>query len=183
MNIINMFFTLVIFLIIARVFLSYMGQSYGKFYNFVYKYSEYILKPIRNKLPYSSGIDWSPLVALIGINLIRSIILFGWDYLMRGDIISFIIVIIITSINFISSMLILYAFLVIAKMFINYTGAGYGRFAYVIKTVTEPVLKIVRKQLPMQYKKYTDIIAIVLLFAIRYLLVYLTTFLGSSYLM
>lgn len=182
MNVINMFFTLLIFLIIARVFLSYMGQDYGKIYNFVYKYSEYILKPVRSRLPYTSGIDWSPLVVLVGVNLIRSILLFGWSYLVRGDVVSFLIVIVITSINFVSSMTIVYVFLIIAKMFINYTGTGYGRFAYVIKTVTEPVLAIVRRRLPMQHKRYTDVITIVLLFAIRSLLVYFTVFLGSSYL-
>jgi len=59
------------FLLIARVVLSWTNpRGGGELTAFVYQATEPILAPIRRALPPTSGIDWSPLIAMLLIGII-----------------------------------------------------------------------------------------------------------------
>jgi YggT family protein len=62
--------------IFARVLLSWMPAKlpWG-LGDFVFSITEPILSPIRRALPFAGGMDFSPLVALIGIQVVASILL------------------------------------------------------------------------------------------------------------
>jgi YggT family protein len=62
--------------IFARVLLSWMPAKlpWG-LGDFVFGITEPILAPIRRALPFAGGMDFSPLVALIGIQIVASILL------------------------------------------------------------------------------------------------------------
>jgi len=67
-NFIRLLATVLWFLLIARVLLSWTnptGQGGGGLVAFVYQATEPILAPIRRMLPSSGGIDWSPLIAML----------------------------------------------------------------------------------------------------------------------
>ncbi len=58
-------------LLIARVVLSWTSpRGGGGLVAFIYQATEPILAPIRRILPPTSGIDWSPLVAMLILGLI-----------------------------------------------------------------------------------------------------------------
>ena len=62
--------------IFTRVILSWVRFELPFGLNaFVYAITEPILGPIRRALPFSMGIDFSPLVALLAIQLISSLLL------------------------------------------------------------------------------------------------------------
>ena len=62
--------------IFARVLLSWMPAKlpWG-LGEFVFSVTEPILAPIRRALPFMGGMDFSPFIALIGIQIIASILL------------------------------------------------------------------------------------------------------------
>jgi YggT family protein len=58
--------TLLWVLILARVIISWTNpRGGGSLVAFVYQVTEPILAPIRRVLPPTSGIDWSPLIAML----------------------------------------------------------------------------------------------------------------------
>ena len=68
------------FLIIVRVIISWIAPgSRHPLLNFVVQTTEAVIAPIRRSLPRPSGgmgmIDWSPLVALIAIDLLRYVLI------------------------------------------------------------------------------------------------------------
>jgi YggT family protein len=75
-NFIRLLVTVVWFLLIARVLLSWtnpMGGG-GGVVAFIYQATEPILAPIRRVLPPTSGIDWSPLVAMLLLGVILRVV-------------------------------------------------------------------------------------------------------------
>lgn len=75
-NFVRLLVTVVWFLLIARVVLSWtnpMGGG-GGVVAFIYQATEPILAPIRRVLPPTSGIDWSPLVAMLLLGVILRVI-------------------------------------------------------------------------------------------------------------
>lgn len=63
------------FLLIARVVLSWTNpRGGGQLTAFVYQATEPILAPIRRILPPTSGIDWSPLIAMLLLGVIVRVI-------------------------------------------------------------------------------------------------------------
>ncbi len=62
--------------IFARVLLSWMPAKlpWG-LGEFVFSVTELILAPIRRALPFMGGMDFSPFIALIGVQIIASILL------------------------------------------------------------------------------------------------------------
>lgn len=58
-------------LILARVIISWTNpRGGGSLVAFVYQVTEPILAPIRRVLPPTSGIDWSPLIAMLVLGAI-----------------------------------------------------------------------------------------------------------------
>jgi YggT family protein len=75
-NFIRLLVTVIWFLLIARVVLSWtnpMGGG-GGIVAFIYQATEPILAPIRRVLPPTSGIDWSPLVAMLLLGVILRVV-------------------------------------------------------------------------------------------------------------
>ncbi|MEA2650833.1 MAG: YggT family protein [Chloroflexota bacterium] len=65
-NFIRFLATVLWFLLIARVVLSWTNpMGGGGLVAFVYQATEPILAPIRRVLPSTGGIDWSPLIAML----------------------------------------------------------------------------------------------------------------------
>ncbi len=67
--------TLLWVLILARVIISWTNpQGGGALVAFVYQVTEPILAPIRRLLPPTSGIDWSPLIAMLILGAISRVV-------------------------------------------------------------------------------------------------------------
>ena len=65
-----------LFIIIVQVIISWINpNAYNPITTIMYQISEPILKPIRQFIPSSGGLDFSPLVALIIINLLMILII------------------------------------------------------------------------------------------------------------
>ena len=74
-NFIRLLITVVWFLLIARVVLSWTNpMGGGGVVAFIYQATEPILAPIRRVLPPTSGIDWSPLVAMLLLGVVLRIV-------------------------------------------------------------------------------------------------------------
>lgn len=74
-NFVRLLVTLIWFLLIARVVLSWTNpMGGGGVVAFIYQMTEPILAPIRRVLPPTSGIDWSPLVAMLLLGVILRVI-------------------------------------------------------------------------------------------------------------
>ena len=72
-NVLSQALTVAIF---ARVLLSWMPAKlpWG-LGEFVFSVTEPVLAPIRRALPFMGGMDFSPFIALIGVQIIASILL------------------------------------------------------------------------------------------------------------
>ena len=67
--------TLLWVLILARVIISWTNpQGGGQVVAFVYQLTEPILAPIRRVIPPTSGIDWSPLIAMLILSAITRVV-------------------------------------------------------------------------------------------------------------
>ena len=74
-NFVRLLITVVWFLLIARVVLSWTNpMGGGGVVAFIYQATEPILAPIRRVLPPTSGIDWSPLVAMLLLGMVLRIV-------------------------------------------------------------------------------------------------------------
>ena len=74
-NFIRLFVTVLWFLLIARVVLSWTNpRGGGGLVAFIYQATEPMLAPIRRVLPPTSGIDWSPLILMLLLGVILRVI-------------------------------------------------------------------------------------------------------------
>ena len=74
-NFIRLLVTVLWFLLIARVVLSWTNpMGGGGLTAFIYQATEPILAPIRRLLPPTSGVDWSPLIAMLLLGVILRVI-------------------------------------------------------------------------------------------------------------
>ncbi len=74
-NFVRLLVTVLWFLLIARVVLSWTNPTGGGGLTaFIYQATEPILAPIRRVLPPTSGIDWSPLIAMLLLGVILRVI-------------------------------------------------------------------------------------------------------------
>lgn len=74
-NFVRLLITVVWFLLIARVVLSWTNpMGGGGVVAFIYQATEPILAPIRRMLPPTSGIDWSPLIAMLLLGVVLRIV-------------------------------------------------------------------------------------------------------------
>jgi YggT family protein len=63
------------FMLIVRVVLSWTNpMGGGGLTAFVYQMTEPILAPIRRLIPASSGIDWSPLIAMLLLGVVVRVV-------------------------------------------------------------------------------------------------------------
>ena len=75
MTFIRLLLTVLWFLLIARVVLSFLApRGGGALVAFVYQATEPILAPIRRVLPPTAGIDWSPLIAMLIFSLLQRVV-------------------------------------------------------------------------------------------------------------
>jgi YggT family protein len=74
-SLINLLFTLYTFLIIARVFMTWINISpYHPAAQWLYRLTEPLLAPIRQMLPQTGMVDWSPMVAMFLLIILRQIV-------------------------------------------------------------------------------------------------------------
>ena len=63
------------FVLLARVLISWVQvDPYNPVVQFLYQITEPVLQPIRQMLPASMGVDFSPLIAMILVQLLTSVI-------------------------------------------------------------------------------------------------------------
>ena len=72
---VDLLFTLYTFLIIGRVLLSMANISpYHPVMQWIIRLTEPVLSPIRNVMPRTGMVDWSPMVAVFGLFILQRII-------------------------------------------------------------------------------------------------------------
>ena len=76
---IDIIFRAYIILIFARVIFSWIRVDpyhpvWGPILRFVFQSTEPIMQPIRNLLPSMGGLDFTPIIVLIGMDFVRRII-------------------------------------------------------------------------------------------------------------
>jgi YggT family protein len=75
-SLVSLLFTLYTLLIVARSFLPWVGISpYHPVAQWLYRLTEPLLAPIRNMMPPTGMIDWSPMVAIIVLIILRQVVL------------------------------------------------------------------------------------------------------------
>ncbi len=73
---VNLVFTLLTLLIFVRVLLSWVRVNpYNPLIRLLYDLTDPILAPFQRLIPPAGGLDFSPLVALIVIDLLRRLVL------------------------------------------------------------------------------------------------------------
>ena len=75
-NLVNLVLLAYMWIIIARAVLSWVNPDpYNPIVRFLYRITEPVLRPIRNRLPtFQMGLDLSPLVVLLAIYLLRDFV-------------------------------------------------------------------------------------------------------------
>ena len=76
LTIINFAYYILVILIFARIILSFINVGSYELRDMVFRLTEPLLAPIRNILPPMGGLDFSPMVLLIAVDLLRRF-LFG----------------------------------------------------------------------------------------------------------
>ena len=76
-NIINNAFQIYTYLLIARVFLSWVQHNPNNQYiQLLYRATEPVLEPFRNLLSsFRMGIDISPILAIVALNVVKNMII------------------------------------------------------------------------------------------------------------
>lgn len=70
-KLVSLLLSLYFMLLIAQVILSWVAQGYHPIVSLLHSLTDPILRPIRGILPQTGGIDFSPLIAIIGIGFFR----------------------------------------------------------------------------------------------------------------
>ncbi|HEY4492168.1 MAG TPA: YggT family protein [Acidobacteriota bacterium] len=68
------FFLVVVF---ARVVLSWIRIPYNPIVQLIYQVTEPVLRPIRRRMPLTWGIDFSPMIILLALWVIRIVVVGG----------------------------------------------------------------------------------------------------------
>lgn len=75
-QIINIGFTVLIWLVIIRCFLSFLPHDpYQSIIRFIYEITEPIMAPFRRIVPLFGNLDLSPIVAVLALEILRQLIL------------------------------------------------------------------------------------------------------------
>lgn len=70
----NIFYWIVFILLMARMILSWTNIGGYQLRYWVYRLTEPLLAPIRNRLPQTSGVDFSPMVLIFGLIILGQIL-------------------------------------------------------------------------------------------------------------
>jgi YggT family protein len=72
-NLVNLFLTVYMWIIIARAVLSWVSPDpFNPIVRFLYRVTEPVLRPVRGWLPtYQIGLDLSPMIVLLGIYFLQ----------------------------------------------------------------------------------------------------------------
>ena len=79
-NTINIIFRVYTFLIFARIIFSWIRvdpyhPTWGPILRFVYQATQPIMEPVRRLMPSMGGLDFSPIIVLLGLDLLRGLII------------------------------------------------------------------------------------------------------------
>ncbi len=75
-QLVNIVFEVLTWLIIIRCVLSFIRHDpYQPLIRFVYEVTEPIMAPFRRLIPASSGIDFSPIIAVLAITLVQKLVI------------------------------------------------------------------------------------------------------------
>jgi uncharacterized protein YggT (Ycf19 family) len=166
---IELFFTLLSILILARVIFSFIGYNYGGIYDFVFMWSEKVLIPIRKRIPVSA-IDWSPLIALIIFDFMGKFLPLFITAAAGGEFRAAFYVLYYAIISTISSLTSLFIIIFVVKFFNGLTGGGNYMLTRFIDSATDPLIKKVRNSLPSGYKRYSFWVSAALLVVLQLIL-------------
>lgn len=74
-QVVDIAFEVLVWLIIARCILSFVRHNpYQPVIRFIYDSTEPIMAPFRRLLPSAGGIDFSPIIAVLAIEMIRRLV-------------------------------------------------------------------------------------------------------------
>ena len=75
-QLVNIIFEVLTWLIIARCVLSFVRHNpHQPLIRFVYDVTEPIMDPFRRLMPSTSGIDFSPIIAVLAITLVQKLVI------------------------------------------------------------------------------------------------------------
>jgi YggT family protein len=75
-QLVDLVFEVLVWLIIIRCILSFVKHNpYQPVIRFVYDVTEWIMAPFRKMIPSAGGIDFSPIIAVLAIELVRRIVM------------------------------------------------------------------------------------------------------------
>ena len=77
--IINAIYYIILILLFARIIFSWVRPdpyhpTWGPIMRFVYQFTEPLLEPIRKLIPASGSMDFSPMILLFGLYIVRMLI-------------------------------------------------------------------------------------------------------------
>lgn len=74
-RLVNVAFQIYVYLIFARCILSFINHNpYHPVIRFIYEITEPVMRPFRNIIPSAAGIDFSPIIAVLAVELARHLI-------------------------------------------------------------------------------------------------------------
>lgn len=78
-TIINAIYWILLILFLARMVVSIAridpyNPTWGRLAQLIYRVTEPILEPVRRIVPPQGGLDWSPLILLLGLSLLRMLL-------------------------------------------------------------------------------------------------------------
>ncbi|MBN2857414.1 MAG: YggT family protein [Candidatus Delongbacteria bacterium] len=165
-----LFFDILSLFIIVRVIFSLIGYNYGGIYDFVYLWSEKILKPIRKKLPPTSRIDWSPLIALLIFDLGKKILPPLIEYIVNGRYDLILPLFFYVFISVLSSLTVFFLILFAVRIINDALKGDNYAFTAFINSVTDPIAKKVKQYIPFGYKRHSVWITLGILILLKLIL-------------
>jgi uncharacterized protein YggT (Ycf19 family) len=161
---IGLFFDLLALLIVARILLFFIGYNYGAFYEFVFTYSEKILKPIRDRLP-KSKVDWSPFIALILIDTFAKLVDPLVFFIVHGEYGRIPLLIYGVFVSMMSSVAVILIIIFIVKIVNDLVKGQNYVLTTILDSMTEPLIVRVKTKLPFNYRRYAGWLVLALLLA------------------
>lgn len=74
-QIVDLIFRVLVWLIIIRCILSFVRHDpYQPLIRFIYDVTEPIMGPFRKLIPAAGGIDFSPIIAVLAVELVRGLV-------------------------------------------------------------------------------------------------------------